>query len=245
MSDKRFANVSLLAGFNGADGATAFTSEDAAARTATFVGNAQLDTADKKWGSASLLVDGNDEVTFPNHADFDFGTGDFTIELWCKATTYPTAYSAPMGKWTATSNQRGWDLGYRSANNRWEFFWSTNGSNSNQLNGSIATATGGWHHIAVSRIGADLRMFQDGVQDGSTANIGSNRVFQSSQPVRIGRGSATSTAEYWNGWIDDVRITKGVGRYAANFTPPRGPFSRGKRVGMAGQGRSPTLSLVV
>lgn len=240
MSDKHFANVSLLVGFNGADGATSFTSEDAGARTATFVGNAQLDTANAKWGSASLLIDGSgDEVTFPHSVDFDFGSGDFTIEFWCWAVTYPTAYSAATGKWTTSGNQRGWAMGY--ANNRWEFFYSTNGVNSNSTLGTVSMATGAWHHIAVSRNGADLRMFIDGIQMNSTHNIGTNTINASStQPVRIGRGSVSSS-EFWNGWIDDYRITKGVGRYQANFDPPRGPFSRGKRVGVSGQGRSPTI----
>jgi hypothetical protein len=54
------------------------------AKIITTVGHAQVDTAIKKIGTGSLLLDagGDDRLTTPNNADFAFGAGDYTIEFW-------------------------------------------------------------------------------------------------------------------------------------------------------------------
>ena len=77
------AYTKLCSHFNGADGATDYT--DPVAGAATFGGTAQLDTAQKEFGTAALLLDGNsDYVTYPDSDDWSFGTGDFTIDFWIR-----------------------------------------------------------------------------------------------------------------------------------------------------------------
>lgn len=226
IEDPYFANVLLLAGFEGADGATTYTEESSYARVATFVDGAQIDTAIKKFGNSAILGDGNDNVSFANDATWAFGNGDFTIEFFAYPTAYPSGYNGAMGKWNATGNQRGWDIGYRASSSRWEIFHSTNGSTSvNSINGTTPTPLNEWRQYTLSRNGVNLRFFQEGTQDGATYNIGTDTVFNSSHTLNILRGSA-STAEFFQGSIDEVRITKGVGRRTANFTLDPYPFPR-------------------
>src|SRR3990167_9908671 len=77
------SNTIALLHFDGADAATTFTDENG--RTWTGAADAQLDTAQKKFGTASLLLDGTgDYIDTPDHADFAFGSGNFTIEMFIK-----------------------------------------------------------------------------------------------------------------------------------------------------------------
>jgi hypothetical protein len=85
------------------------------------------------------------------------------------------------------------------------------------LSTSTFTATG-WHHVAVVRTGDILRMFINGVQEGGDV-AKSGAMDNSTGALSVGRwGEANS--QYWNGWIDEVRISKGIARWTAGFTPP-------------------------
>ncbi len=79
------------------------------------------------------------------------------------------------------------------------------------------TAASTWYHVAVTRSGTSLRMFINGILESSATN--------SSDLVASGLNlGLISTPYLMNGYIDDFRITKGVARYTANFTPPTGTF---------------------
>lgn len=240
MSDKNFSSVQLLCGFNGADAATAFTDESSAARVATFSGNAQLDTAIKKWGTAALLLDGNgDFLTFPDSSAWDLTNVDFTVEGWFYATNLTNEAYKGMFCQRLNTSQISWIMAQTSAGNL-EFLYSTDGTVAGTLTASWSAAgaftLNAWHHVAVSRIGANLRGFLDGNQLGSTHNIGTTSIFSSNQPLSVGRAAVGQY--YWSGSMDDLRITNGVGRYAANFRPPRGPFDRAKHAGVSGDRRA-------
>jgi hypothetical protein len=86
---------------------------------------------------------------------------------------------------------------------------------------SWSPSTGQWYHIAVSRDGSNLRVYIDGVQQGSTVTESNN----GSSTARVGVGvNPDGLIQPLNGYIDDLRITKGVARYTANFTPPAQAF---------------------
>lgn len=238
MSDKYFSQVQLLCGFNGADGATAFTDESAAARVATFVANAQLDTAQAKWGSASALFDGTgDSITFPDAAALELLDGDFTFECFVRFST--VALADFIAKWQGSAGLRSWIFGYIHASTELRFVYSTNGTASVSTLRTWAPAADTWYHVAAAREGINLRLFVDGVQLGTTANIGTASFHDATTAVSI--GSTSPGINSLNGWIDEARLTVGRARYTANFAPPQGPFSRGKRLGVTGQGRAPVL----
>mgnify|MGYP001605842626 CR=1 FL=1 len=242
MSDKTFAQVQILAGFNGADGATAFTEESAAARTATFVGNAQLDTAQAKWGSASALFDGSgDRITFADAAGYTIGTSDFTSECWVRFAITPTIeiYTF-ISHYNPTSNQRAWFLGFNAGN--LQFAHSSLGTAASVTDIQVAWApvSGVWYHLAASRVGANLYIFIDG-ELITTNNIGVTSIFNSTSTFAV--GSTGGGLNVHNGWIDDVRFTVGTGRYDADFIPPRGPFDRRKDLGVLNGYRQPVIAL--
>lgn len=206
----------LLLPFDGADGSTTITDRSPSPKTATLYGNAQLSTAQKKYGTASLLLDGaGDYIEYAGSSDFNFGTGDFTIELWFR-NTQTTAY--------ATLFSLAWDSG-----SHWQVM---NGDSSNQLcawanaistSAPILTITnaaihdGAWHHFAWVRNGNVHTLYFDGVSHATGTNA--TAIGNSSGALCIGR-DATYGPRYYSGYIDDLRITKGVARYTADFTPP-------------------------
>lgn len=213
------ASVTLQCNFDGADAATSYTSEDAGLRTATFNGNAQLDTAQTKFGTASLLLDGTgDYVTFPDDVAFDIGSGAFTAECWVRFNGDPgTANMTLIAQYNVTGDERAWILDLENNTLRW--LWTTDG-----LAGTIATETAAWnpagdtwYHVACSRdSNNNLYLFVDGVCLKSVANAVT--VYAAAAPVYIGAHSAGSNP--LNGWVDDVRVVIGESLYNSNFTPP-------------------------
>ena len=82
-TDPDFSSVSLLLHGDGTDGSTTFTDSSSNNFTVTANGNAQIDTAVKKYGTGSMEFDGTgDSLTIADNAAFAFGTGDFTVEAW-------------------------------------------------------------------------------------------------------------------------------------------------------------------
>jgi hypothetical protein len=214
ITDPDFASVSLLLPFDGADGSTTFTDASSAGRTATRFGDAQISTAQSKFGGASGLFDGSaDYITFAPATDLQFNA-DFTIECWVR-----TASTADMmvGSSSSDNNTQVFRLNQAGAG-RLSFFL-----NGTQVFNAVAAGitTNTWHHLAISRNGSSTRMFVDGVQIGSTSPYsGTFRMDVIGTFFSFGSRFGND----YNGYIDDLRITKGIARYTANFTPPTAPF---------------------
>lgn len=214
-ADPFFSSVSLLLKGNGSNGSTTITDSSSSPKTVTAVGNAQISTAQSKFGGASIAVDGTgDYLTVPASSDFELGSGNFTIETW----VYFTAVTSNTTILRLASGN-GFDgilFGHSSnlvcnvASNS-----STWGLLSNQaLTG--ATVLNTWHHVALVRSSNTFRGFVNGSQVFSVTASGS--VYQSSAIARI--GAANSDGSFaMAGYIDDLRITKGVARYESSFTP--------------------------
>ena len=75
-----------------------------------------------------------------------------------------------------------------------------------------------WTHIAVSRNSGTWRGFVNGVQMGSTTTQGTASITGTERFVGV--LGTTGGGNAWNGYIDDLRVTQGIGRYITNFTPP-------------------------
>ena len=222
--DQHWSNVSLLLRMDGSDASTTFTDSSATARTFTANGNAQIDTAQSKFGGASGLFDGTgDYITTPNSADFRFGSGDFTIESW--------VYLNAIGQFHPIANQmtnsnRGWMFDVTSGNKLrlYGFIssWQELGISTTSL------ATGQWYHCAVTRDGTSFRLFLNGVLEDTTVISGAFTE-ETSVAFTVGYIGDGSLSRYVNGWIDDLRITKGVARHTASFTIPDAPFHVGAK----------------
>ena len=209
--DPDFASVTLLLDFDGVDGATDITDLSNSAHVDTFVGSAQVDTAQQFLGVNSGLFDGvgDERIHFPNDADWGIGTGDFTWECGVRFSAVATTYGF-------LSNFLGADgAGLRWRNSPAELQFITGGAIKKAESWSPVINT--WYHVAVSRKGTSLRMFVDGVEFG-TATTDSTDITQGTAQFSV--GSTAIGTEPHDGNIGAVRLTKGVARFTENFTPP-------------------------
>lgn len=202
------SQVVLCVPFNGSNGATTAPDISNSGHTLTFVGNAALTTTDPKFGTACLALDGTgDWVTVPDHTDFDFGTGDFTIEFWIWFNSVANAKPISCG-----GSSSGFQIRYSNTNARWEVYLE--GAEPTSTDTSHTPSANTWYHIAVTRSGTNFRFFVEGVQKGSTKTNSTD--IQVAHTLYIGSDNGT---ESLNGKIDALRISKGIARYTADFTP--------------------------
>jgi hypothetical protein len=177
------------------------------------VGNAQVSTAVVKYGSGSMFFDGTGDYLIPNAATTDlyaFGSGDFTVEMWI----YQLASGTFVLYDTRPNNTNGAYFNISSTSGQLELYANTS---SLLLAGTIPLNT--WTHIAASRVGTSLRGFINGTQVGSTVTNSTVFLGSSQRPV-IGASGFNVTQFNFNGYIDDLRVTKGIARYTQNFIPP-------------------------
>lgn len=182
------------------------------------VGNAQISTSVKKYGTGSMYFDGSGDYLLNqgNIDSFTFGTGDFTIEGWF-------SFSSLVSGGTFVDFRPFGGNGVYPAisyNSTYGITYFVNGSN--VINSNLTPTVGTWYHIAISRSGSSTKMFINGVQYGSTWTDTTNYIVGGRGPV-IGV-NAFNTSLAFNGYIDDLRITKGQALYTANFTPPTQAF---------------------
>ena len=222
--DPHWDSVVLYVDFDGSDAATSATDESNSAHGLTFNGNAQLDDAQSVFGGTSLLLDGTgDYVSAADSADWHFGTGEFTVEVWTRLNTTSASTRALIAQRDATgADSYSWRISYNTGFTG--FTYSLNGTTETGVQTvSTLLTTGQWYHIAASRDSAGLiRLHIDGVTVASATEAGS--LFNSDRILEIGSLNA-GTGNFHDGWIDSVRVTKGVCRYPySNFNVPLRAF---------------------
>ena len=224
--DPYWSSVSALLFLNGSDNSTAIGC--ATGKTVTVNGNSKISTAQSKFGGASLVGDGSaDYLSYADHADFNFGSGDFTIECWARV---PSVAAAAYGSLVAkrVTGTSGWsmEVGAPSLTGAVRFRANFGGtwSDTRCLAGSVISANT-WFHYATVRNGNTLTIFIDGKAVGTqTVSGGLDNV---ACTLRVGGIASNSMENSFNGNLDNVRITKGVARYTDNFTPPNREFPTG------------------
>jgi hypothetical protein len=212
LSDPDFASVSLLLPLNGANGSTVFTDASINSFTITRAGDAQISTAQSKWAGSSLLLDGTgDTLSTPVSTAFNL-TSDFTVEAWIRpviTTGFRTQVHVHGG---ANRGVHIWFVDDR--------LYMDNGVDSGGYEGPVGGIVAGmWYHIAMCKLGGTTYYFKNGdlLSSLPAQNHGTpNRVL-------IGRFFPGGTLDA-NSYFNDIRITKGIARYTANFTPPTEPF---------------------
>ena len=174
------------------------------------VGNAQVSTAITKYGSSSMYFDGSgDYLNSPSNQNLVFGTGDFTIEGWF----YLTASAASI-KYLFDCRSGG---GIQAA----PLVHIDSGTFKYYVNGSYV-ASGGtvtqnqWMHIALVKTSGSTKLYVN----GNLAFTYTDSINYTSSTVRVGSEWSAAGTYDWAGYISDFRITKGLARYTANFTPP-------------------------
>lgn len=175
-------------------------------------GGVSISTSVKKFGTGSISFNGTTgNLYFPVNPALTFGTGDFTIEFWMNTNVVSGSKSIYDPR---TTSSQAVPVIFTNAS---QIALYVSGS-TRITGGTISIGT--WHHVALARSGTSTKLFLDGTQVGSTFSDGTNYI---ETPLAIGIYKPTNASAY-NGYLDDLRVTKGVARYTANFTPPTEAF---------------------
>jgi hypothetical protein len=187
--------------------------------TGTMGGSVTFSTTTKKFGTHAAQWGASGSFTFTNHADFDFGAGDFTVDWWeyrtakaasqpVFARSYPVTYS-PFLIWSSAT-----DVVFHS---------STNSTSWNAAPGNIVGSMDNnvWNHFAIARSGNTLYFFKNGVLT-STYPFNFTLPAWGQNPVL---GAALNGPYIFVGYMDEFRWSKGIARWTANFSPPTAPYS--------------------
>lgn len=210
----------FLLHMDGADGSTSFVDEGG--HTVTAVGNAQIDTAQSKFGAASGLFDGSgDYLSVPDSDDWRLDGGsnanEWTIDFWIR--------------FASSAGDHGFLSQEVDGNNFWRFirnssygviqFWQKQGgSNTINLGWTWSNAANTWYHVALVKQGTTgYKLFVDGIQIGSTLTD-TTPLENFGAPLKVGNAVGYEL----NGWLDEVSISKGVARWTGNFTPPTAAY---------------------
>jgi hypothetical protein len=187
------------------------------------VGHAQISTTNPKFGTGSILFDGSgDGLVIPNtNTNFDFGSGDFTVECFLYQNS-DTGSGVLFAK--RPVNGFGPFVIFRS-NLNFASYITSNGSSWDISSGTpanVSITAGSWNHIAIVRYGSNFKIYVNGV--GTTIGTSSAALYSVSNKFSIGAEEDGTTNPLPAGRIDEFRVTKGVARYIADFTPPPAPF---------------------
>lgn len=210
--DPAFDYNSLLLHMDGTNGSTTFTDNSPNALTVTANGNAQISTAQSKFGGASAVFDGTgDYLTLADSSLWDL-PADFTIEAWVKASA--TGFG-PIVSYRDTG----------AAVNPVLYLWNTGVlvwyyNNAARITGTTNIVGGNFYHVAVCRSGGSTRLFVNGIPEGVTYANSDSYVADG-----VWIGAIPAASQYLNGYIDDLRITKGFARYTGAFVPSAKPYT--------------------
>lgn len=221
MTDDLYWSTVLSLNFEGANASTTFTDTSPKAKSSPTVnGNAQISTAQFKSGGSAGLFDGTGDYLeyTANDTDFDFGTGDFTVECWWRpaVSTGTNMQIVALGKPTVGS---GADIsfGLRHTTGGKVFAYIYNGTTLISSTGVTTLAANTWVHIAYVRISGVQYVYVNGVLDKTDASASAPNT-AAGRTLKIGYHDSTSAIPA-NGYIDRLQILKGYARYTAPFTP--------------------------
>ena len=220
-TDPYFSNVSLLLKGD----ATPIVDSSSSPKTVTAFGGATVNTTIKQFGNGSLEFDGSTSKYLTVTADtaLDMGTGDFTIECWVRLKAMPTGESWPNAKWIFGSGPANSGANVQLYIGAANLHFDLASDGNSEVNAAHGMVINQWYHVAVTRGGASIRGFVDGNQVGSTVTSGSSWLGGYSWGIGAAEPGTALDANI-NAFIDDLRVTKGIARYTANFTPPTEPF---------------------
>ena len=180
------------------------------AKIISVLGDVSVDTSVKKYGTGSAKFDGvGDGLTIPSSSDFGFGTGDFTIEGWFYHISNATQ---DMFEFRVNgTSQAAISLSYSSSNLVLTVLGSA------RITGTSALPSNNtWYHVVLMRASGNTMLYVNGARVGSTWADSTNYI---TAPLFI--GTRYDNTIPWNGYIDDIRISKGIAKYStSSFVTP-------------------------
>lgn len=216
--DPYFSQVSLLMHMDGTAGAASFV--DVKGNTVARLGSPLLSATSSKFGPTSISLNGVDQALTFSNTTFDFGAGDYTVEGYILPKASNASYQTILG------NSWGWQLYLR--NNTLEFYTSNSATyGTYSLTSGMTTpalvVSNTWNHFAVVRKGTQLTLYVNGA-------LGATGTLTGSMPAPVYTASigalynGTAYGYFFNGSVDEVRVTKGFARYTGAFTPSAQAF---------------------
>ncbi|MBL7157320.1 MAG: hypothetical protein ISS92_04045 [Candidatus Omnitrophica bacterium] len=218
------SNTKFLSHFDGPEGSTSIADESVGIHVVTAFGNAHLDSTNKKFGASSLSLDGNgDYVSIPDSDDWAFGTHDFTVDFWIK---FNSIWENALGVIGHTSgNYDGWMLALHQTG---MMFIAGDGSSTTEyFQSTSAFEAERWYHIALVRDSDSFTFYLDGETQG-TVDLTGVTISNATGGLEIGRGFETMSGQwsgasyysYVSGYMDEIRISKGIARWTNEFDIP-------------------------
>jgi hypothetical protein len=234
----RPASVNLMIHGNVGTGQS-FSDSSPSKHTITVNGNTTHSTAQSKFSGGSIYFDGSDGLQIADSDDWNFGSGDYTLDCWI----YPTAINIYGGIINQGEHSGNYQLNSLEmyTDGYWPFTgnirWLIRNTSPTQLldiktpSGSIALNS--WYHIAAVKNGTSYKIYIDGVESASGTQA--TALEDLSWPMYIGQRSVSGGANYYyQGYIDEARITKGTALWTSNFTPPTRRNDNGPLVDLSG-----------
>jgi len=220
--DPQYGSVSLLLHGNGTNGSTTITDNSPSPKTVTAFGNAQISTAQSKFGGSSIFMStAGSNLSIARNPNL-VPIGDWTYEcwFWLNSTSDPSFGQSFYGNWGSVDSTAN-DLDIRKSGNTL-YLYCRNLSNSliTTINASYSFVAQRWDHLAITRQGNTYRFFFNGVLTNTITD--STPVFDGTAPITVGLESVNLSQ--FGGYFDELRVTSGVARYTSNFTPPAAPF---------------------
>ena len=184
-------------------------------KTVTVAGSAQISTAQSKFGGASgqFVTATSNEINVAANDDFNFGTGDFTVEFWIYFVASALTQSIFDMRTSALAQAA---LSVEVSSTGYVKLY-VNGAF--QITAAAALSDNAWHNIAISRVSGVTRMFINGTVEVATYTDTNN---YTAKPLNI--GAYWNSTAHLNAYIDDFRVSKGIGRYTSSFTLPTSPY---------------------
>lgn len=205
-NDPYFSNVVLFLQGNGVNNSTTIIDSSPTPKTITVSGNTKISTDQSIYGGSSILFDGSGDYLNVTSNDLILGTSDFTIEVWLRRNAI-VAWESVCLIGSNVSN-----IGMYLVSSQLVFYEGGSLASISNVSASV------FHHLAIVRSSGVLKSFLNGV-GSSTATRATN---YTGNICRI--GANRSGDEAFSGYLDSLRITKGIARYSANFNPETDTF---------------------
>lgn len=222
-ADQYWANVILLMDFDYAQGSTVWINEKSISYSFASSGQVVHDTQFPKFGTGAAVFDGSgDRLSVSNNAIWDMSATDFTIEMHFRPKAFSGLADVLMVKRVDINAGSPFLLWVNASKHLVFQAATTSAVYSITISSSFTLSTSAYYHIACQRTNSVFQLYLDGTKLGESTL--SATVLANASPVYIGGDLSAYSV---NGYIDNIRVTKGIARYSGNFTPPTSAYIEG------------------
>jgi hypothetical protein len=210
----------ILLHMDGANGGTTFTDSNIGGSAHTWTPTtATTSTGTFKFGTASANFGSTGWIDTPDSSDFTLGSGDWTCDFWFNRQGGDGTRRIACGQSNSAVSTFSFAIELSAAN---VLVATVSNGSSTLVTGTTTFTATGQNHVALTRNGNILRMFVNGTQEGGNVAF-TGSVVDSANKFAVGRFGEFTTLT-WNGFIDEFRLSVGIARWTANFTPPTAAY---------------------